>query len=540
MQNAFRILAVVLTTQSVGCAMLVGNPNPAIQDDHSSQQTVASQPNTTMPNYEGNVVAWQYSPIVARSTSSNSSLNAKATVVVEADRAAKQEARRQRDQRFADVQKEVNAQLQQRQSAPVVTEAFPPPSLPVDATSASSEPPRREVKKKLYLDDAQFQQAASTTVSPIAVAPQPWQSMSARPLAIVTMVVLVLSGVTWPLTRSQRIAQLFARFHRPEENAEAKSTLDHSDSTHSTAAPSEPVTCCDKESLSSGFDNNLSSFSIEAETCFSSCDPIAEDKQAWLSELESASTDFMVVCVDSWSQNDLNAPRADKSEEVLQASNATNKTAQVTELETDANACVETDAVTNTEDEAQTNTSTPESIAAETVLPVAVKSTATSCRALIAVNQRIVIGTPRALLAPSVEHSETTDCDMSSSSSIETSSTATTSVAIVANARPRGVSLMGLPAKGPAKPVYPKLMSPVQVRNEVEPQNHICGESVSENAARATFQEFDSIGSAQKFVGFVVLFAEDGTIGSFQKLMIVESFQLKDQSELTANVVRVA
>lgn len=99
---------------------------------------------------------------------------------------------------------------------------------------------------------------------------------------------------------------------------------------------------------------------------------------------------------------------------------------------------------------------------------------------------------------------------------------------------------MGLPAKGPAKPVYPKLMSPVQVRNEVEPQNHICGESVSESAARATFQDFDSIGSAQKFVGFVVLFAEDGTIGSFQKLMIVESFQLKDQSELTANVVRVA
>lgn len=544
MQNAFRILAVVLTTQSVGCAMLVGNPNPAIQDDHNSQQTVASQPNPKLPNYEGNVVAWQYSPIVARSTASNSSLGAKATEVVEAERAAKHEARRQRDQRFAEVQKEVNAQLQQRQSAPVVTEAFPPPSLPVDAASASSEPPRREVKKKLYLDDAQFQQAASTTVSPIAVAPQPWQSMSARPLAIVTMVVLVLSGVTWPLTRSQRIAQLFARFHRPAENAGAKSTLDHSDSTESTTAPSEPATSCDRESLSSGFDNNLISSSIEAETCFSSCDPIAEDKQAWLSEFESASTDFMVVCVDSWSQNDLIAPRADKSEEVLQASNATDKTAQVTEqiplLEADANTGVEADAVTSEEAETQANTSKPESIAAETVLPATVQSMATSCRALIAVNHRIVIGSPRALLALSVEHTESRDCDMSSSSSFETSPTAITSVAIVANAKPRGVSLMGLPAKGPAKPVYPKLMPPAQVQNEVESQNQMCGESVSENAARRTFQEFDSIGSAQKFVGFVVLFSEDGTIGSFQKLMIVESFQLKDQSELTANVVRVA
>lgn len=540
MQNAFRILAVVLTTQSVGCAMLVGNPNPAIQDDHNSQQTVASQPNPKLPNYEGNVVAWQYSPIVARSTASNSSLGAKATEVVEAERAAKQEARRQRDQRFAEVQKEVNAQLQQRQSAPVVTEAFPPPSLPVDSTSASSEPPRREVKKKLYLDDAQFQQATSTTVSPIAVAPQPWQSMSARPLAIVTMVVLVLSGVTWPLTRSQRIAQLFARFHRPEENKEAKSTLDHSDSTHSTAAPSEPVTCCDKESLSSGFDSNLNSSRIEAETCFSSCDPIAEDKQAWLSEFESASTDFMVVCVDSWSQGDLIAPLPDKSDEIPQASNATNKTAQVTEVEAVANIAAEADAVNGAEAEAQTNTSTPESIATETAFPVAVKSTATSCRALIAVNHRIVIGTPRALLAPSVEHTESRDCDMSSSSSFETSPTAITSVAIVANAKPRGVSLMGLPAKGPAKPVYPKLMPPAQVQNEVESQNQMCGESVSENAARATFQEFDSIGSAQKFVGFVVLFAEDGTIGSFQKLMIVESFQLKDHAEFTANVVRVA
>lgn len=538
MQNVFRILTVVLTTQSVGCAMLVGNPNPAIQDDHSSQQTVASQSNATTPNYEGNVVAWQYSPIVARSTASHSSLGAKATEVVEADRVAKQEARRQRDQRFAEVQKEVNAQLQQRQSVPVVTEAFPPPSLPIETTSASSEPTRREVKKKLYLDDAQFQQASSTTVSPIAVAPQPWQSMSARPLAIVTMVVLVLSGVTWPLSRSQRIAQLFARFHRPEVDAEAKPTLDHSDATQSSVAPSETASSREEVSLSSGFDCNLKSSSIEIETCFSSCDPIAEDKQAWLSEFESASTDFMVVCVESWSQNDLSVPLADKSDERQQASNSKSKTEQVTEPKADASS-LEADAVTGPEAIAQVNVSQSESIAVETVLPMAVKSKATTCRALIAVNHRIVIGTPRALLAPSVPHTETSTSETCGSTSFETSTTAIKKVDIAYRPAPRGVSLMGLPAKGPAKPVYPKLMPPVQVQKEVELQSPECVASMGEDAARATFQEFDSIGATQKFVGFVVLFAEDGTIGSFQKLMIVESFQLKDQSELTANVVRV-
>lgn len=549
MQNVLRILTVVLATQSVGCAMLVGNPNPTAvaQDEHGSHNPLAPRSNGTMPNYEGNVVAWQYSPIVARSTANNSSLSAKATEVVEADRAAKQEARRQRDQRFAEVQKEVNAQLQQRQLAPVVTEAFPPPSLPVDTSSASTsiESPRREVKKKLYLDDAQFQPTTSTTVSPIAVAPQPWQSISARPLAIVTMVVLVLSGVTWPLTRSQRIAQLFARFHHSEEEMEAEPTLDKAVVTPPSVAPSETIPSCTDDSLRTGFDYKFESTNVEAETCFSSCDPIAEDKQAWLSEFESISTDFMVVCVDSWSQDDLITRPVPKVEQFKAAEVDTSVRNLVTEPKAEAITSAEANTSSDTEAEVQTISAEPESPAAETTVaetaqPVTLQSKATACRALIAVNQRIVIGSPQALPAPASEHTECATCEASAASSTETSTTARVSGYIASNVKPRGVSLLGLPAKGPAKPVYLKLMPPVQIQDVVESQDQECCDSAGEEAARESFQDFDSMGSSQKFVGFVVLFDEDGKIGSFQKLMIVESFQLKDQSELTANVVRVA
>ncbi len=544
MQNVFRILTVVLATQSVGCAMLVGNPNPTAvaQDEHGSHNPVAPGPNATMPNYEGNVVAWQYSPIVARSTANNSSLSAKATELVESDRAAKQEARRQRDQRFAEVQKEVSAQLQQRQLAPVVTEAFPPPSLPVDTTSTSTsiEPLRREVKKKLYLDDAQFQPATSTTVSPIAVAPQPWQSISARPLAIVTMVVLVLSGVTWPLTRSQRIVQLFARFHRSEEDVEVESTLDQEVVTAPSVAPSETVPSCADDSLLSGLDCKIEFTNLEAESCFSSCDPIAEDKQAWLSEFESVSTDFMVVCVDSWSQNDLMTPPVQKAEQFKAEEDDKSVPKLVTEPKAEAIPCVEANTSSDAETVLQTNSSEPESTAADTVLPVTDQCKAPASRALIAVNKRILIGSPIALPAPASEYTETGTCEASDTSSTEASTTARVSGYIAANLKPRGVSLLGLPAKGPAKPVYPKLMPPVQVQEEAESQDPVCVDSACEEASRESFQDVNSIGSAQKFVGFVVLFDENGKIGSFKKMMIVESFQLKDHSELTANVVRVA
>lgn len=256
MQTCIRILVLALSLHSIGCTLLVGGVNSSL---HSSTGTRATEPRNEFFEARGE------NPIVIRSTSTPSSsqamvLSARSNVVEKmttgevevagtnggatshaktsdfarssqdtqvesADRdlrTARMDSRRQRDLRFAQAQKQATEQLQQRQSQQRQSQLVARPTNVVQIAyektipsaeglqyvdfSLESELLRRRdraIKQVPVIeDDQQKQPHAEATTDKIE--PSLPQSGTSSSLVLVSVVALVITGASLPLTRFRR------------------------------------------------------------------------------------------------------------------------------------------------------------------------------------------------------------------------------------------------------------------------------------------------------------------------------------------------
>ncbi len=596
MHNSIRLLVLATIFQSLGCTLLVGGATD-VQSKHSSGGLSASSANgsgasisfsdqpssPTMGNDNSN------HPRVARSTS-RPPVVGMTVEELRAERLAQAEARRERDLRFAEVQREVAEKLQQQQEDIVAAASFHAKqnaannvqfahaveSVASPANNFYSHDSSRANVVTRHLSDDSSEEALvdtnseSTSLSPADGRHQLW---------MITIVVLAISGITWPIAR-HHFGWTLLRQRASQSDLSANSTTDAESQSNTLeletakdslvedeVATSEVATVeslkveVTAEVVATPIDNLNAASKLNSQCCSSdaaedsgvSCsDSMPTFDLTWSSDLAAPSanysSDYSVDCIAMWDESSLEKMTKQLAAVVpaTKPEPSIDSPAEfVTPLITNESIDQTTQPVVDSEPEHDlaTGSDSPRDLSAQFAKTDSIRSISL-----------LRLPAPR-LKVSRVARRATSSLELIVYKPTTSESSQTTSQSSASN-RPIGY----LPAPK-RKDALALLKLPYRAKRSAGKQSTIkpdsmgvecCNDEASSTPSTALIVHGSNLKSARpdcsaqlpsaprrRLAGFVVLYDEDAAGNQSRQVMLVESYQLTNQVELKASVVRV-
>lgn len=607
MHNSIRLLVLATIFQSLGCTLLVGGATD-VQSKHSSGGLSASSANgsgasisfsdqpSSPPPYSDNA----QQPSVAKSTS-RPPVAGLTVEELRVERLAQAEARRERDLRFAEVQREVAEKLQHQQEDLVAAASYHAKQnatnnvqfahavenvVPPANNFNSHDSLRTNVVTRHLSDDSSEEvsvesNSGSTSHSSIDGRYQLW---------MITIVVIAISGITWPIAKNhfgwtllrQRASQsdLYAnsttaadsQCHASEQETAKDSLVEDEVATSEVAtveaATSEAATVevATVESIKEKTTadvvvqplDNLNARS-ELLSQYRSSDSVQENHvgtndlptgfdRSWSSDLAAPSADYSVDCIAMWDESSL-----EKATKLLSTVVPEAKPEPIIDTPTEVvatlvkNDCIDKTTQDVVDSEPQHILASASDTASDLPVPLAKIDSARSISLLRLPAPRLKVSRVARRATSSLElivyQPKTSE---SAKATSQTSNSNHIIGYLPAPKRKDALALLKLPYRAKRSACKKSSERPDANCSETGDDRVVLQPSTALIVYGSKDQTCPQDRNPQlptaprrKLAGFVVLYDEDAAGNQSRRVMLVESYQLMNQGELKAKVVRV-